>query len=276
MLLDQLGIHNNVTEPTVTIVIKNKVGKATTYSSWARYKALCVNNHEMTSEFSLKLEFVLDLSEAKSPQRCIVFINLDSSLPVIERRSEEAERAEAIGFFLVLRTEWETVKISIDFVDYLIAKSFSGLVEEWFNTLEELTSGSVNSYLLSKFDLIRTVFGQLPRFGFSCYLAAYVWFAHWQPYLLGRTTLAVAIGLILWSAFVIVETIGSKRIFRRISANILPSVIILNDVDAKAYRRLQDARNSAVGTFGLAALTAIIGFSVNMATSFLYTYLTTP
>ena len=45
MLVDQLGIHEKVIEPTVTVVVKHANGKTVTYSSWERFNALRVNNH---------------------------------------------------------------------------------------------------------------------------------------------------------------------------------------------------------------------------------------
>jgi len=153
MLLDQLAIHEKVIEPTCTVVVKNENQRSTTYSSWERFKALRVSNHDVTSEITLKLEFVIKLPETPNPQRCIVNVNLDSALPIINKdKSKEPPSPQDLGFIIVVGSNWRTVSLSIDFVDFLVAKAFMAVVEEWFSTLNKTPINRFNDILLKNFD----------------------------------------------------------------------------------------------------------------------------
>jgi hypothetical protein len=274
MLFDQLGLHEKVIEPTITVVVKQKDGKSITYSSWERYKVLKVNNHDVTSEVIMKFEFVIQLPDTPQPQRCIVSVNLDSSLPVIQEHSEHAEQMGSIGFLFFIQRQWRTVVISIDFVDFLIAKSFSSVVEEWFSKLKKCPEKRLNDFLLKRFNLIRAILGQFGRIGFAFFLAAYVWFQRDFGLSLELTTLAVALGLALYSSFMIFESFITKNVLRRLSRNIVPSVILLTEGDISGYDEIKNSQNSSTRTLFSAIFAILLALSVNLLSSYLYSYLT--
>jgi hypothetical protein len=262
-----------IIEPTVTVVVKQKEGKAVTYSSWARYKALRTSNHDITSEFLLKFEFVIQLPNTPSPQRCVVNVNLDSSLPVIQEQAKQFDEAEVLGFLLMMRRDWRTVEISIDFVDFLVAKSFSGVVEEWFSTLKKPPVKKLNDIILRWFELIRGVLFQLGRIGMAFFLGAYVWHVGLKGLSLAHATLAVSVGLILWSVFSVVQAPLSKVLLRRLHLNIVPSVILLTDGDVRAYDEITASLNSPVTTLGATVLAVMAAVGVNVGSSFIYAYI---
>ena len=274
MLNDQLGLHEKVIEPTVTVVVKQARGKAITYSSWSRYKSLFVDNHEVTSEIILKMEFVLQLPQAPSPQRCIVNINLDSSLPMISNHKESSDRSEAFGLLFFMKKDWRTVVVSIDFVDFLVAKSFSNIIEEWFLSLNRCPQSKLNDFLLNQIAIIQSVMGQVGRVGFAFFLGALIIFNDPSDISLVSISLATAFGLLLWSLVVILERGISRKIFKRLSANIIPSVILLTDADHKSYSKVTSDLNQPIGTVVTTVTAFLFGITANVLSSYLYTYLT--
>jgi hypothetical protein len=257
-------------------VVKHANQKSVTYSSWERFKVLRVNNHDITSDLSLKLEFVIQLPNTPRPQRCIVNVLLDSSLPIIHKHKEKAEEAEALGFLFVIMREWNSVKISIDFVDFLIAKSFTTNVEEWFTTLKKTPIKKYNRFLLRYHDVFRTTLGQFGRIGMAAYLGAYAFFSRGDLHSLYQITSAVSVGLLIWASIVIFETTMMKHLFRRISSNIVPTIILLTDADDSAYTDVREALNSPVNTlFGFIG-TIALSLTLNVLASYLFTYFSKP
>jgi hypothetical protein len=152
MFIDQLGIHQCIIDPTVTVVAKHENQKSYTYSSWKRFKNLRVNNHELTSEISIKLEFVIQIPGTPQPQRCVINLNIDSSLILLIKEKEKLPGSEVFGFYFFFNRNWKTVELTIDFVDFLIARSFVGIVEEWFSSLQKTPSKNLNDFLFKNMD----------------------------------------------------------------------------------------------------------------------------
>ncbi len=274
MLLDLLSVYDVVVDPTVTVLIKHENGKTTTYSSWARFKTFDITNYEVTSELSIRFEILIKLPQTPRPQRCIVDVNLDSGLPLLSKKSNKLLALNGLDFAFFITFEWNTVKISIDFVDFLVAKSLSGVVEEWFRTLVKAPSRKLDRLLLVNQSLIRRVLQQLGRLGTAVFLIAYVIFNSRNLTNLGQVVLAGAVSLIIWVIAVILEAPVASKIFRRVSVNLVPSVILLTESDNREYNNVLKQHNSAYATvLGLAG-TVIFALTTNVVASYIYTFLT--
>ena len=274
MLVDQLGIHEKVIDPTVTVLVKQENESTVTYSSWERFMELRVGSHEITSELTLKLEFVIHLPDTAHPQRCIVNVNIDSSLPVIHKQRQEIHRANGIGFFVFLSREWRTVHLSIDFVDFLVAKGFVGVVEEWFSSLEDTPSRKLNDILLDNFPTLNSTLSQSGRIGMAAFLATYVGFSASISISLTDLTFAVSIGLLIWAIFAIVQSSLRNTIHKRLTMNIVPSVILLTLGDERAYSDIEESRNSPTNTVLYYCGVVFVGLAINIISSYIYTRLT--
>ncbi|MEG3150473.1 hypothetical protein U1769_11325 [Sphingomonas sp. ZT3P38] len=272
-MIDQIDLHQNEIDPVVTVVVKCANDKTITYSSWARFKALRVGNHDVTSEITLKFEFVILLPNTQSPQRCIVNINLDSSLPVIIDHRKDTSEAESFGLFFVMKREWRTVKVNIDFVDFLIAKSFTGLAEEWFNSLNRTPEKKFNAFLLRNMSTIRFILGQAGRLGMASFLASYTLFSDEYSFTLPNIVMAVSLGLVIWSLLVIVESSLSSRVMKRVAVNIIPTVILLTDTDIKSYGEIKNGLNSPFFTIASGAVSIAAGILLNVIASYIFAYL---
>ncbi len=258
-LQDQSGIHTCVVEPTVTVVVQDEVGRAITYSSWEKYKALSLPSKEITSEVSLRFEFLLQLPNTQHPQRCVVDVNLDSSLPVIA--SDRPRDLDGdLGFMVLFMGKWQTVKVSIDFVDFLIAKSFLALVEEWFVKLTPTPDNQVNRVIAKRYGLIRSLVNESPRLGAAAYLVAAAYFFDASDYSLQTLLISGSLLLVIWALFTVLSGHVSRRVLARVKRNIIPSVIILSRSDEVAFERVLADRNRP--EFTLVGLVGMFLFSL--------------
>ena len=275
MLIDQLNLYKTVVNPTTTILIKHEGGKSTTYSSWERFKTLSNSNYEVTSEITLRIEFLIHLPQTERPQRCIVSINLDSSLPFIMRNSDHAPELEDLGFAYFIAVDWTTIKISIDFVDFLIAKAFSGVVEEWFRTLEKSPSKKLDKLLLMNQSIIRRTLQQVGRLGMVAFLIVYVVQNSNDVLNLRRLILTGAVGLGIWVLASILEAPIAGKLFKRVVSNLVPSVILLTSADNREYDKVLKEHSSSSATLMGLVGTVISALVLNVIASYIYTFLTT-
>lgn len=138
-IIEQIQLHENSCDPTVTVVVKHDNEKSVTYSSWERYNTLRANHPEVTSEILIKIETVLKIPNTVTDQRIVINLDIDSALPLlISDKKKKYERID-LGFFLFHRNTWKTVTLNIDFIDFLVAKNFASIIEEWFSHLEKIS-----------------------------------------------------------------------------------------------------------------------------------------
>jgi hypothetical protein len=135
-VLQQLAHFETIAGPTITVKVRFYNSENQQFSSWDRFQIFDSGKTEIVSDVVVKFEFVIKLPEIPNPQRYILTVDLDSKLPVIIN-----DRADTMGFgWLRLYSALESMPsltISIDFIDYLCAKNFVQIVEDWFNSLEE-------------------------------------------------------------------------------------------------------------------------------------------
>jgi hypothetical protein len=273
-LKQQIDHYQLLVDPTVTVIVKNKDSKKLQYSSWERFQDFSINSSDMTSELILKLEFIIQLPNTVSPQRCIVNVSLDSGLPVVTTRWKEGPDLFMLEFLSFLSQDYRTVDISIDFVDFLVAKIFCGVVEEWFLTLDPVPRSKLTTFLLRKSDVIRSVIGQFGRLGGAAFLFGYIWFNGGTVESIGKLVYAASIALFMWSLIVILTTSVNKFAAKRLFCNIVPSVILLTDADTKAYDEIKRGLNSSRKTIGAVIGMGILNIGLNLVASYVYTFLT--
>ena len=273
MLTQQIEHYTLVAGPTVTINIKQADKGTVQYSSWERFNTFRVGSAEVTDSIILKYEFIIRLPNTPSPQRCVINVSLDSGLPIIVD-SETSQRhgpARMFGLFLTLG-DYKTVEISIDFVDFLIAKVFSTTVEEWFSKLERVPRSDLAKLFLKKLSIINNIVGNFDKIGVAIFFSCYIWFGGGFSNNLDRLVHAASIALTLWGVFSILSQILLNSIATTISNVILPSVIILSDGDERAYKRILEKIGSPYSVLIKLIFTILFGISINIVSSFLYAH----
>lgn len=270
VISQQLEHYTLLSQPTVTIVIKSSKNRTTQYSSWEKFKKLKVNFGDVTSEITIKVEFVATLPNTNVPQRCVVNILLDSALPVIDSQNEENNEEDPSEFLFFFGQKWTTVKVSIDFVDFLIARAFTSHVEEWFDGLEKLPNNKLNNFLIKNGQIVSAIFRSGSLAGLAIFYAAFAHFSD-KPILFNEHIFyAISISISIFAAFQLVIQIVRKIIFSRISKNITPSVILLTEIDKTTYQGIVRKRNSANATAIGIVGTILLGMAINLASSYIY------
>lgn len=268
VVCDQASIYTKVVSPTVTVVIKDEKSRAITYSSWEKFKLLNLSSGDVTSEVILRFEFLFNMPETDQPQRCIVDINLDSALPVIKGQDEAASIGGAMGFFFSMAREWRTVEISIEFVDYVVAKSFVRTIEEWFSKLKRTPVQKLNSLLLLFLRALRAMLGQSGRLGAASFLAG-AWLALGDMPLTSSAILGGgALLLAIWSFVNVVSGYVAGVVLNRVFRNLIPTMILFNEADSQAYASILGRRSAPLGTLARVAGTILLSFGVNLASSY--------
>jgi hypothetical protein len=271
-IVQQIEHYSLIADPTVTIVVKDINSENLQYSSWERFSDFQINSSTITSEVSIKYEFLLQLPGTPAPQRFIISVGLDSGLPVVHDKASRDSHRPYAGFFMFLARDFPTIEISVDFVDFLIAKIFTGVVEEWFNGLEKIINPTTSLYLMARTDILTSAIFQMARVGFGLFLASYIYFTHGigDP---KHFVYGLSIGIILWSILAVLSTYINKIALRKIFGSICPSVIIFTEGDTRAFSAIKERAKSA-GNIVLKIVCASIGtVLLNILSSYLFALL---
>ena len=266
MLIQQVHLHQREIEPTVTVVVKYANDQNVTYSSWERYKAINTPVHSSTSDVTLKYEFLVRLPDTPQPQRCVVSVNIDSALPMIEQKSLDDD---VFPFFIISRPKWRTLNVKIDFVDYLLAKSFLNVVEEWFKTLVSTPTKRFNSFLLKNMQFLQSAVMQIGRVGMASFLIGFAFLSSTLPTLLD-TIVAAGAGLLIWSCLAVADDWLGKRVMQRVAANTIPSVILISDCDRDSYAAVISKMNSPWVTVLNTLLSWFVAIALNLVASYIF------
>ena len=128
-MMNQLMEHYDlIARPTVTVVIKQDNNQSLQYSSFERFLNFRESSTSLTSEVIIKYEFIIQIHGTETHQRCIINIDVDSGLPVLHN-SRENEFDDDF-FELMFVGDSRVLTVSIDFVDFLVAKNFMNGIEE--------------------------------------------------------------------------------------------------------------------------------------------------
>lgn len=271
-LRQQIEHYDLLADPTVTVVVKNENNKTVTYSSWERFNALRVNNHDLTSQFLLKIEMVIRLPKTETDQRFIISISIDSGLPVLH--SNDYQQIDVFAdVFAFFARNFRTVEISIDFVDFLIAKIFSASVEERFETLEKAPKPRFTGFLQRNIRTINSLLHQSGRIGAALYIAAFAYLSRDKLVDPQYVAYSISIVIVIFSAVSLINMYVSRSISRRITRNMIPSVIIISNGDVLAYDAARAKLNSSTLTMLRIGITIIFSIGINVISSYIYSIL---
>lgn len=273
-IVQQIQHYDLLADPTITIIVKFSDSKKLQYSSWERFNGFSINSPDITSEIAIKFEFIIQLPNTPGPQRCIVNVLIDSGLPIILDEEHRGSPNLVMLEFYPLSREYRTVEISIDFVDFLIARIFCGVIEEWFATLELVPRSKVVYFLVGRAASLRAFIGQFGRVGCAVFLASYVWFIGGKINSIGNLVYAISISLLIWSVIAITTDNLGKFTAKRLFKNLIPSVTIFTDADKKGFERIKNGFSSNKTTIVVLLAAAIFNISLNIIASYMYTYMT--
>lgn len=268
MLREQIGHYALICEPTVTIVINYADEKSVTYSSWEKFQALQIHHLDIVSDIIIKIELVLRLPGTDIDQRLVISVLIDSSLPMII--DDDTDMLSDIPWFIYGQRKWNTVKTTIDFVDFLVARVFNGIVEEWFSKLQKTPSSKINDSLLDRYSTISTALAQMNRVGMAIFIASLVWMKGNDPIDIRYIAYGVSISLIIWAIFSIFGQSIMSYFYKKVIRNFIPTVIILNDGDRRAYEKVKLRATPPFRLVAVVVFTALFNIGTNLISSLIY------
>lgn len=265
MLHQRIEHYNPLVSPTVTVVVEDEDNHSFSHSSWEHFKLF--NNHsvKITSEVTIKFEFLLQPPNTQAPQRCIINVLIDSGLPVVVR---DGGPKDFDPWLISILNDWRTVKSKIEFVDFLIAKTFESTIEEWFKSLESVPKSRFVSFISLKMMSIRMASAHLGRIGAALFLAGYLYFNHG----IGDTTkfaYAIALGLGLWGGLQIFMNMGMKAFSLHITNALLPTVILITEGDRRAYEKTCTRLKSSIWSGGGVLASVLGSIALNLLASYI-------
>ncbi|MGN6121822.1 MAG: hypothetical protein ACTHOJ_02585 [Sphingomonas oligoaromativorans] len=215
------------------------------------------------------------LPQTDTPQRCVIGVNLDSFLPVLADDTNPQSRNSYFAFLVHSGGKWKTCRISIDFVDFLIAERFTALIEKWFSELEKLPVSKTNTILLNGWSSIEDFMRAVAPLGLATYAvclskAPSEWLKI-PSHLIG----SVSNALLILSCWMMLKGAIFSFVMSRASSNITPTVILLTQGDKRAYERICENRKSTIVTVLTFVSFAILNIILNVSSNYIYTYFST-
>lgn len=177
------------------------------------------------------------------------------------------------NFFLSLGRNWRTIEVSIDFVDYILAKNFLGVVEEWFKSLEKIPENRVANYISRNSHLMIVGTAQTGRVGAACFLITYYFSVEDTRITLPNILLPAALCLLAWSIVQAVSTQIIESVRRKAAQNILPSCILLSTGDELAFSSANAGKTSTLTMAGQVIGGAIFAVALNIIASYIFAWM---
>ncbi len=131
--MEQLLEQYHVTAKSVTVTFYHLNDSSARFSSFDRARMVEVSNTNPTENVRIEYEFLIVLPKLDKPQPYKIAINVHSRIALIKKMSER------VGFdsrFLAMLSK-DSGGVSIDYVDYAVARTMLDGVVQWFEGLPQ-------------------------------------------------------------------------------------------------------------------------------------------
>lgn len=226
--------YHVLTGPTVTIRIEYDNGEKQQFSSYEKYMELGRYRPEVTSEFVMKYELIIKLPDVENPQRYILNISIDSHLPLLKSDAQSTESIDIVQY-VVFTMIVPSISMSVDYVDYMYAKSFQNIVEDWTKPLHKNKYSNIMRWCAGRIGMWRSDFRRLSLVGAALFVLTYVYMRKINMEdvsefgnLFAYTIIFYAISLFFF------EWCGGK-FSEAVQNSMTPTVILLTKGDEDAY-----------------------------------------
>jgi|SRR6185312_3744887 len=145
--IEQLLEQYNVAEKSCSVTFFHTNDSTERYSSFDRARACEMGSTSPVEGIRIEYDFLIVLPVAKQPQPYKISINIHSRAAILDKlRSRQNFQAK----FLWLMGSEETGSISIEYVDYAVARNMMSAIVQWFDGLHQVQPSKLVS-LLKKF-----------------------------------------------------------------------------------------------------------------------------
>jgi len=133
--IDQLLEQYNVAEKSCSVTFYHTNDSTERYSSFDRARACEMGATSPVENVRMEYDFLIILPVAKKPQPYKISIDVHSRAAVLEKLKSHTSFQSK--FFLLLGSE-ETGAITIDYVDYAVARTMMNAIVQWFEGLNQV------------------------------------------------------------------------------------------------------------------------------------------
>jgi hypothetical protein len=219
--------------PTVTIVVEYENGEKDQYSGYDKYRAAGTHRPQIVSEISLKYELIIRLPDAEKPQRYIINISAESRMFIIDENSDTNFFSSPNSWFYMASSP--SIYVSVDYVDYMYAKVFVGLTEEWVKTIQTNKNNRTIEWCGKRMLWWPVVFRRFSFIGSGLFIITYTLWHRERTLDTSDIAIAISFALIVFAlSNYIFEWFGEKFL-AVIRDSITPTVILLTRGDATTY-----------------------------------------
>ncbi|WP_144037072.1 hypothetical protein [Sphingomonas sp. TZW2008] len=161
----------------------------------------------------------------------------------------------------------------MDFVDFLVAKTFTATCEEWFSKLSPVPQSKFAAWFSQRLQIARIALSQTGRASFAIFMAGFLFFSEGK---VSASTIlyAACLGLLLWAVTNVLASSASRSATKQVGLSVLPTVILLTDGDTKAYKGVRERSAGALTASIRLATIGLIQIALNIVASYLYAAVT--
>lgn len=135
------------------------------FSSFERFKLFNVSTLSEIERIYLKFNFMIVLPKTKRVQNYEIDVNLSSRMAVSKKLNDEIVRSSKLFRYFI----GSTAQVTIKYVDYLVARNFLEIIDEWIKCLPASKATRFYKLISDKSHLFPIVFKNC-FFFFSIYL----------------------------------------------------------------------------------------------------------
>jgi len=126
------------------------------FSSFERFRIYNKSSTSPVESILLKYSFLIVLPKTKKPQTYTVSVHLASRIAVFRRLSEEmAPFPSRVSKLMSSILQGQTGIVTINYVDYLVARNLLQIAEGWFDTLQTAQTPTWFQWLRPRTELFR-------------------------------------------------------------------------------------------------------------------------
>lgn len=138
--ITQLYEQYNIVSRNCSVTLFHLDDQKQTFSSFERFKFFDRTTLSPVENVRLEYDFLIVLPQMRKPQSYRIEINIHSRAAMVKRANGDVG-ARNIMFFEFF--SMNTAHVSIEYIDYTVARNFQGAIDGWLKSLPELQSGSV-------------------------------------------------------------------------------------------------------------------------------------
>jgi|GEM_PF-5092182 hypothetical protein len=260
-----------VVGPTFSFFVKYTNDQSTNFSSFEKFAQIGTERAEQVTDITIEMEFLVCMPKVSESLDAKKFHRYKLSVNIADRM---ADRDSEEGLYpFVFYDDQPSISSSIEYVDFLIAKSFMNLVKEWKETIRKRS-------VKWNYQKIRRIWVKFaPIFNIVIYASAALPIFYLIDIILVNTYENDKIALwMLLSGLVFVLIRGFSQTFMNFGAEKIfqlenRSVILITDGDQKALDNYDEKNKKLLNSFVRWMLACIGVIVLNVTSSYIFDFI---